>query len=79
EVTAWDPPRRLDIAHRSFLRGVGEWSLAPTATGTRFAWSERVSLPVPVLGELVLRAYRPILRVLMRRGMGELRRYVIAS
>ncbi|HYG71572.1 MAG TPA: SRPBCC family protein [Actinomycetota bacterium] len=79
EVTAWDPPRRLEIAHRSYLRGTGVWELAPTASGTRFTWSEHVSLPVPLLGELALLAYRPVLRFLMRRGLDDLRRFVIAS
>jgi hypothetical protein len=79
EVTVWEPPRRLEIAHRSFLRGSGVWTLAPTGTATRFTWSERVSLPVPFLGELALLAYRPALRSLMRRGLDDLRRVVVAS
>ncbi|MGZ5291627.1 MAG: SRPBCC family protein [Actinomycetota bacterium] len=72
EVTLWDPPHRLVIAHRSGLRGVGTWSLRPEAPGTRFTWTEAVSLPVPVLGETALLVYRPFLRRLMSGALGDL-------
>jgi carbon monoxide dehydrogenase subunit G len=72
EVTAWDPPRSLALAHRGFVRGSGEWLLEPTAHGTRLRWREEISLPVPVLGELALRAYRPFMRWLMRRSLANL-------
>jgi hypothetical protein len=73
EVTMWDPPRRLVIAHRSFVRGVGVWSLRPEGAGTRFLWTEELSLPIPLLGELALLVYRPVLRRLMRGGLEALR------
>jgi hypothetical protein len=73
EVTVWEPPRQLVIAHRSFVRGVGTWSLHPEGTGTRFVWTEELSLPVPVLGEVALLVYRPVLRRLMRGGLEALR------
>jgi uncharacterized protein YndB with AHSA1/START domain len=79
EVTAWDPPSRLEIAHRSFLQGRGIWTFEGDATGTNFTWVEDVSIPVPVLGELALLVYRPFLRTLMRGALRGLRRYVIAS
>jgi hypothetical protein len=72
EVTWWEPPHRLVIAHRGAVRGVGAWSLRPEGGGTRFTWTEDVSLPVRVLGEAALLAYRPVLRRLMRRGMAAL-------
>jgi len=68
EVIAWEPPSRLAMAHRSFIRGTGEWTLEPDAVGSRWRWTERLSLPVPVLGELALRVYRPFMRHLMRRA-----------
>ena len=79
EVTAWEPPSRLAIAHRGFVRGRGVWTFAGDATGTTFTWVEDLSLPVPVLGELALIAYRPFQRWLMRGALAGLRRYVIAS
>lgn len=72
EVVGWDPPRELRIAHRSFVRGTGTWSLEPAGTGTRFRWVEEILLPVPVLGELALRVYRPFMRRLMGGAMRDL-------
>ncbi|HXF71436.1 MAG TPA: SRPBCC family protein [Actinomycetota bacterium] len=76
EVVAWDPPRRIAVAHRGPVRGLGEWDLCPVAAGTRFVWRERLELPVPLVGPLALRAYRPLMRRLMRRSLAGLRRFV---
>jgi uncharacterized protein YndB with AHSA1/START domain len=73
EATIWEPPRRLVMAHRSAVRGVGTWRLQPVEDGTWFSWTEDLRLPVPVLGELALRAYRPVLRRLMGAGLAALR------
>lgn len=72
EVTEWDPPRRLVMARRGFVRGIGTWLLQPEPAGTRFAWSEEIRVPIPVLGELVLVAYRPVMRRLMLRSLENL-------
>jgi hypothetical protein len=72
EVVDWAPPRLLRMAHRRFLRGVGTWSLEAAGTGSRFRWQEDVSLPVPLLGEAALLAYRPFMRHLMRSAMRDL-------
>jgi len=74
EVTMWDPPRQLVMAHRGLVRGVGEWLVEPAARGARFTWTEDLRLPVPVLGELALLAYRPFMRRLMRRSLLNLER-----
>jgi len=76
EVVEWDPPRRLTIAHRSFVRGVGTWELEPGPAGTWFTWTEEISLPPPVLGDLALLVYRPFMRYLMRGALEGLQRYV---
>jgi uncharacterized protein YndB with AHSA1/START domain len=72
EVTVWDPPRRMELAHRGFVPGFGEWILERDGNATRFRWTERLSLPVPVLGEAVLLAYRPVMRRLMRASLRNL-------
>ncbi len=72
EVIAWDAPRELRMAHRSFIRGVGTWGLEPAGSGARFRWTEDLSLPVPVLGELALRCYRPFMRRLMGGALRDL-------
>jgi hypothetical protein len=73
EVVAWDPPHRLAVAHRSFIRGTGDWLLDPCVGGTRFTWIEDVGLPGGVLGRVALAAYRPFMRRLMRGTMRDLR------
>jgi hypothetical protein len=79
EVIAWDRPRELRMAHRSFIRGVGTWSLEAVPGGTRFRWQEDLSLPVPLLGELALVVYRPFMHHLMRGAMRDLRTTVAAG
>jgi hypothetical protein len=78
EVTVWDPPRRLEIRHGSVVSGAGIWQLDAVDGGTRFRWSEDISLHVPLVGELAARAYRPVMRTLMSRAQRSLRAYVIA-
>jgi hypothetical protein len=77
-VVGWDPPRELRMAHRRFIRGQGTWTLTSAGTGTRFRWIEDLSLPVPLLGGLVLLAYRPFMRCLMGRSLRRLQAYVAA-
>jgi len=73
EVTLWEPPRRLVMAHRSFVRGVETWRFQPVEGGTWFTWTEDLRLPVPLIGELALRVYRPFMRHLMRGALADLR------
>jgi hypothetical protein len=72
EITEWDPPRRFVMVRRGFVRGRGEWRLEPERDGARFTWSEELTVPIPVLGELALAAYRPLMRGLMRRSLANL-------
>jgi len=79
EVTAWDPPRSLAIAHGGPVRGLGTWTLAAVEGGTRFTWIEDVELRVPVVGAVAAALYAPVMRVLMGRAQRQLRRVIIAS
>jgi uncharacterized protein YndB with AHSA1/START domain len=79
EVTLWEPPRRLVIAHRSFVRGVGVWRLQPVEGGTWFSWTEELALPIPILGELALRVYRPFMRRLMGGALANLQAWVASA
>jgi len=78
-VTAWDPPRRLEIAHGGIVRGVGTWLLEPVDGGTAFTWTEHVVLRVPIVGGLAGALYAPVLRVLMGRAQGGLKALIVAS
>jgi carbon monoxide dehydrogenase subunit G len=79
EVLEWKPPARLLMAHRSFIRGTGEWLLEEVEGGTRFTWIEQIQLPWGPLGDLALSLYRPVMRWLMDRAMQDLRQFVIAA
>ena len=79
EVVRWEPPSRMVMAHRSFVRGTGAWSLEPVDGSTSFTWTEELSLPIPLLGELALLVYRPFLRRLMRRSLANLQRLVAST
>jgi hypothetical protein len=46
---------------------------------TRFTWTEVLSLPVPLLGELALLVYRPFLRRLMRGSLANLQGLVAST
>ena len=76
EVVGWEPPRRMVMAHRSFVRGTGTWTLEPVGGSTRFTWAEELSLPIPLFGELALVVYRPFMLRLMRGSLANLQRLV---
>jgi hypothetical protein len=77
EVVAWEPPRRVRLAHTGLVGGYGEWRLTPVTRGaergTRLTWEERLSLGVPLVGTAALAAYRPFLELLMRGSLRNLR------
>jgi hypothetical protein len=79
EVTAWEPPGRLEIRHGSIVAGTGTWRLEPIVGGTRFVWSEDVRLRVPIVGRTLAAAYRPVLGALMARSLARVRASVLAS
>jgi len=73
EVLAWEPPRRLRVAHRGLVTGWGEWRLEPgEGATTRFEWDEHLRLPYGALGEAALRVYGPVQRAMLRRSLGSL-------
>jgi hypothetical protein len=79
-VVAWDPPNRMAIEHRGLVSGPADWRLEPAGqSGTRFLWTEELRMPPPVLGELGLWAYRPVLVLTFRWSMRNLARLVRAQ
>jgi uncharacterized protein YndB with AHSA1/START domain len=81
QVTAWQPPHRLAVAHLGVVRGRGEWRLRASRDGRRtlFEWDEELTTPPPVLGELALRAYGPVQRAMLRRSIRNLARLAAAQ
>jgi uncharacterized protein YndB with AHSA1/START domain len=76
EVTAWEPPHRLAVAHLGFVRGWGEWRLRASRDGRRtlFEWDEELTMPPSTIGELALRLYGPVQRAMLRRSIRNLAR-----
>ena len=80
---AREPPHRMRLAHRSFVRGYGEWTLRAPVAGdprrTLFTWTEDLAIDVPVIGQLALAAYRPVMGRLMLGSLRNLQRLLARS
>ena len=76
KVIAWEPPSRLVVRHLGLVRGTGEWRLDRSDDRTRFSWIEDITLDVPLIGELAISVYEPVLRGIHRRAITNLRRQV---
>ncbi len=75
EITAWEPPRRMDVAHRGQFAGSGQFLLDPVENGTIFTWIEDVRPPLGPLGELAFAAVvRPHLMRVFARSLANVRR-----
>ena len=76
EITAWDPPRRIDVLHRGQFHGTGSFIVEPAAAGTtRMRWVEDFEPPLGRLGELAfLVAVRPHLMRVFGRSLRTLKR-----
>jgi uncharacterized protein YndB with AHSA1/START domain len=75
EVTAWEPPHRIVVAHRGMVRGVGELVVEPLGEGrTRFSWDERLRFPWFFGGLIGEWGVRPLLRRIMRGNLERFRR-----
>jgi hypothetical protein len=75
-VTAWEPPRKIAIEHHGLVSGPAAWLFRPEADATRFVWLEDLRMAPPVLGELALWGYRPVLVATFRWSMRNLARLV---
>lgn len=52
EITRWDPPARMDVAHRGQFAGTGQFLLEAVDNGTIFTWIEDFEPPLGPLGEI---------------------------
>ncbi len=64
EVTEWDPPRRCVVTHLGrVVRGDGVFEVVALGPErSRFLWSERLDLPLGVLGSVGWPLVRPAFR-----------------
>ena len=68
EITAWEPPRRMDVLHRGQFGGTGSFSLEPFLAGTTCVrWTEDFEPPFGAVGEL---AFRLVIGPHVRRVFG---------
>jgi hypothetical protein len=75
EVTAWDPPRRMDVAHRGQFAGTGQFVLERVENGTIFTWVEDFEPPLGVVGDVVFAlVVGPHLRRVFARSMANVAR-----
>jgi carbon monoxide dehydrogenase subunit G len=79
-ITAWEPPRRMDVEHRGQFHGSGQFLLDPAANGTIFTWIEDFAPPFGPLGEAVFAlVIRPHLLRVFARSMRNFARLAGAS
>ncbi|MBN2114590.1 MAG: SRPBCC family protein [Acidimicrobiia bacterium] len=73
-VTAWEPPRRIEVEHHGRFRGWGRFHLEPLGPArTRFTWEESIHFPWYLGGPLGALAARPIFTWVWRRNLARFR------
>ncbi len=74
-ITAWEPPRRMDVEHRGQFHGTGSFVLDPADNGAIFTWVEDFRPPLGPLGELAFSLIiRPHLLRVFARSMANVKR-----
>lgn len=73
-ITEWDAPRRCEVRHVGrVVRGVGIFEVAPRGRDARdaavFTWTERLELPLGMLGRWGWPLVRPLFRWGLRRSL----------
>lgn len=60
-ITTWEPPRRCVVRHDGrVVRGWAAFEVEPTENGARLVWSEWLTLPLGVVGELGFAVVKPL-------------------
>ncbi|MGY1604955.1 SRPBCC family protein [Geodermatophilus sp. SYSU D00815] len=70
EITRWEPPTRVDVLHTGrVVRGPGTFEVHARGERSTFVWSERVDLPLGVLGRLGWPLVAPVVRAGYRASL----------
>ena len=77
EVIEWKPDRVMGVRHSGIVSGIGQFTLAPIAEGTRFSWDESIDLPLRFGGRLGESVAKPLLTAIWRRNLRSLRKEII--
>jgi len=80
-VREWEPPRAIAIEHQGVVSGPARWVLLPERGGaaTRFLWTEDIRMSPPVVGDVALFLYAPVLWLTFRISMRNLARLATRS
>ncbi|MBM7807595.1 carbon monoxide dehydrogenase subunit G [Geodermatophilus bullaregiensis] len=75
-ITEWDPPRRVVVQHTGrVVRGPGIFEVRPSGERTEFVWTERLYLPLGLLGRLGWPLAKPFVVVGVRLSLRRFARF----
>ena len=75
EITAWQPPHRMDVLHRGQFSGTGQFLVEAIDNGVIFTWIEDFEPPLGPLGEAGFAIFvRPHLMRVFSRSMANVKR-----
>ena len=77
EVTEWDAPHTLGISHRGAVQGSGRFTLTPSEEGTRFTWTEDLTLPWYLGSRLGQQPAAMVLERVWKRNLRALRARIL--
>lgn len=77
-ITAWDPPRRVDVLHTGrVVRGTGTFEVVALPGGrARMVWTEELDLPLGTVGRLGWPLVRPAFVAGVQRSLRAFARMV---
>lgn len=77
-ITGWDPPHRCEVRHEGRLvRGAGTFAVEERPGGSRFIWSERLDLPLGVVGRAGWSLVRPVFAGGVQHSLNRFARLVV--
>jgi carbon monoxide dehydrogenase subunit G len=76
QVTRWEPPWILEIAHLGWVRGTGYMEISRGKAGTKIFWREELRPPWGWLGRAGMRLVAPLMHRAFRRDLRLLKELV---
>jgi len=81
EITEWEPPRVMGIAHTGIVTGTGRFTIEPVGIGAEalFTWSEELHFPWWLggpIGEIIGGSL--VMKTIWRRNLKQLRALFVA-
>ncbi len=69
EVTEWDEGSAIGVSHKGLVKGRGRFELTEIEGGIRFAWTESLTFPWYLGGEITAQLAKPLLGWIWRRNL----------